>query len=365
MKDVNLPNRMQNMILAYDLHQVIDEPTHFTEYSSSIIDLAIVNNPDNVIYSEVLSPFIPDLVRFHCPILVSLKFRKPVQKTFKRHVWLYDRGNYNLFRDRLQLTDWDALFTSDDVNEIADNITSNIINAAKESIPNMTVTIRPKEPERINAKIKTAIRQRKRFFQKAKRLNTNQAWNKFKSQRNKVTALVREQKKQYFEKLAEDLRRNSSSSKSWYKTASKFFMYDSNQQDIPPLETDNGLIEADPEKAEALNDFFVKQSTVDDFQAQLPQYIAPSHNTLNDIIINQEDVLKAIKDLDINKASGPDLINPKLIKEGKNELAYPYTRLFNLSIASQKFPDSYKKSNVTPIHKKIAEQSQIIKDRFL
>ena len=129
-------------------------------------------------------------------------------------------------------------------------------------------------------------------------------------------------------------------------------MYDSNQQDIPPLETDNGLIEADPEKAEALNDFFVKQSTVDDSQAQLPQYIAPSHNTLNDIIINQEDVLKAIKDLDINKASGPDLINPKLIKEGKNELAYPYTRLFNLSIASQKIPDSYKKSNVTPIYKK-------------
>ena len=69
-----------------------------------------------------------------------------------------------LFRDRLQLTDWDALFTYDDVNEIADNITSNIINAAKESILNMTVTIRPKEPEWINATIKTAIRQRKRFF---------------------------------------------------------------------------------------------------------------------------------------------------------------------------------------------------------
>ena len=42
----------------------------------------------------------------------------------------------------------------------------------KVSIPNMTVTIRPSEPEWINANIKTAIRQRKLLFKKAKRLNT-------------------------------------------------------------------------------------------------------------------------------------------------------------------------------------------------
>ena len=41
-----------------------------------------------------------------------------------------------------------------------------------------------------------------------------------------------------------------------------------------------------------------------------------------------------------------------LIKEGKQELAYSYTKLFNLSIRLQKFPDSYKLSNVIPIHKK-------------
>ena len=62
--------------------------------------------------------------------------------------------------------------------------------------------------------------------------------------------------------------------------------------------------------------------------------------------------MNAIKDLDPNKASGPDLISPKLIKEGINELAYPYSKLFNLSIESHRFPESFKKSNVTPVHKK-------------
>ena len=131
-----------------------------------------------------------------------------------------------------------------------------------------------------------------------------------------------------------------------------FFLYDSKHQDIPPLETQNGLIETDAEKADVLNDFFVQQSTVDDSYAQIPQFVAPNHDTLDDIDINQQDVLNAIKDLDPNKASGPGLISPKLIKEGKNELAYPYSKLFNLSIESHRIPESFKKSNVTPIHKK-------------
>ena len=136
MQSVNLPNRMHNFILAYDLCQLIDEPTYFTEHSSSIIDLALslVNNPANVPFSDVISHCIPDLVRFYCPIIVSLKFRKPTIKIFKRHVWLYDRGNYNLFRNRLQLTDWDNMFSSGDVNEISDNITEQIILKCCQSI---------------------------------------------------------------------------------------------------------------------------------------------------------------------------------------------------------------------------------------
>ena len=57
---------------------------------------------------------------------------------------------------------------------------------------------------------------------------------------------------------------------------------------------------------------------MDDSHAQLPQFIAPNHETLDEIDINQQEVLNAIKDLDPNKASGPDLISLKSIKEGKN-----------------------------------------------
>ena len=83
------------------------------------------------------------------------------------------------------------------------------------------------------------------------------AWNRFKTKSNEVTSLLRERKKLYFDKLA-DLRRSSTSNKSWYKTTSKFLLCDSKLHDIPVLETENGIIETNLDKAEVLNDFFIK-----------------------------------------------------------------------------------------------------------
>ena len=104
MHNNNLPNRMQNLILSYDLCQLIDESTHLTENFSSLIDLAIVNNPSNVLFSDVISPIVPNLVRIHCSILVTLKFRKSIQKTFKRENWFNMTGETTIITGRNKMT---------------------------------------------------------------------------------------------------------------------------------------------------------------------------------------------------------------------------------------------------------------------
>ena len=97
MQQLNTPNKMHDLALSYNLTQLFDEPTHYTEHSSSLIDLILVNKPENVLYSGVTSSFVPDLVRFHCPTMLILKFRKSVVKGFKRHIWVYEMGNYDIF----------------------------------------------------------------------------------------------------------------------------------------------------------------------------------------------------------------------------------------------------------------------------
>ncbi len=62
--------------------------------------------------------------------------------------------------------------------------------------------------------------------------------------------------------------------------------------------------------------------------------------------------MDAISYIDSSKASGPDSVSPRLLKEGINELSRPLARLFNKLISSSIFPQSWKLANVTPIYKK-------------
>ena len=135
--------KIRNLISSYNLSQLMVEPTHYTENTSSIIDLILVSKPENVIFSNVTSTFIPNLICYHCPTVVYLKYRKPVSKTYKRHIWLYDRGDYDTFRQKLSQVNWDEIFLNNNVDQCAENITESIISAAKLSIPNSKQNNKP------------------------------------------------------------------------------------------------------------------------------------------------------------------------------------------------------------------------------
>ena len=65
---------------AYNLKQLINEAIHFTEMSASLIDVILLNKTTNTLATEVCDPFIPNMIRFHCPIVVLLT------KCYKRKV---------------------------------------------------------------------------------------------------------------------------------------------------------------------------------------------------------------------------------------------------------------------------------------
>ena len=127
--------------------------THYTEHSSSTINLVLVNKPENVLYSGVSSPFIPNLVRYYCPTVLYLKHRKIVRKTFRRHICLYDKGDYVKYRNKLNRIDWDHMLATDDVNKCVEQFSDSIMLAAREPIPNKIVTVRPSEPSWIKIQI--------------------------------------------------------------------------------------------------------------------------------------------------------------------------------------------------------------------
>lgn len=349
---VNGHNKMTDVTQQYNLKQLIQEPTHFTETSSSLIDLFLVRTPSNVLMSGVIDNFIPDQTRYHCPIILLMKFVRPKLKSFKRHIWNYNLADYDKFRQILYNINWENELNTEDVDLKVYNITSSIINAGKQAIPNKVVTIRPGESPWITSRIKKIIRKRKRTFRKFKKTKEIGLFEKYKHLRNTVVKEIRISKENYFDKLEKLINNESSNSKIFWKTSKQLLNLSKDSRNIPPLVYNNEFAESDEQKATLLNNYFSSQSSVNDENKILPPPELPDYGLLSSIYISVLDVEDALKKLDVNKASGPDLLSPRLLKEGIPILSKPLSDLFNSLLELGCFPSDWKKGNLTPIYKK-------------
>ena len=71
-----LSEKLHSICTQFSLYQCIDEPTHYTEHSSSVIDLWFVSNKDHLIHSGVADAFLNQDLRYHCQIYGIFKFSK-------------------------------------------------------------------------------------------------------------------------------------------------------------------------------------------------------------------------------------------------------------------------------------------------
>ena len=200
------PNKMNDLILEYNLSQLITENTHFTEHSSSLLDLILVrNNNNNILMSGTLDPLIPDQVRYHCLIMILLKFTPPRATTFKRKVWYYKLADYDEYRE--ELSEASLLLKIQTNNSIDQNIqdfSEIILNAADKSIPNKIVTIKSIDSPWITCHIKHLIRNRKRIYQQFK-THISLTLDEYKIMQNKVVKEIRKSKQDVFDKLDRQL----------------------------------------------------------------------------------------------------------------------------------------------------------------
>ena len=89
----NNKNKISDLLLQFNLTQLITEATHFTETFASLIDLIMLRNRNNVLTSGVADPLLPNLTRYHCPVYIFLKFIRPKVKTYK--------GKYGITKEQI------------------------------------------------------------------------------------------------------------------------------------------------------------------------------------------------------------------------------------------------------------------------
>jgi hypothetical protein len=123
---------------------------------------------------------------------------------------------------------------------------------------------------------------------------------------------------------------------------------------IPALTVGNKVITTSIDKASCFNKYFAEQQTLPQipFNQQMPPIIFITNSRLGNIITTEDEVTKAIKSLDIGKATGPDGISNKIIKETVTAISKPLAELFNKSFELGKVPIRWKEANLCPIFKK-------------
>ncbi|KAK3098188.1 hypothetical protein FSP39_017040 [Pinctada imbricata] len=278
---------------------------------------------------------------------------KPKPFSFKRRIWLYDRADFDLFRNKCNNVNWDEIIDDNiHIDRCVMNFNNQIIKIAEECIPNKIITVRQNELPWVDSHIRRLIRRRNRYRKKAKRINSEYLWNKFKIIRNQVVNKLRNAKNNYYENICLKLKSNKFGTKEWWKL-SKQLSNPSTKQSIPTLLTDYGTaVHDDTDKANLLNRFFCSQSSINDSGKTLPPSINNVSPVLQAIAIPTPDVKDFLNCLDISKAVGPDGLSPRLLKEAANVLAPPMCKLFNYSLKLKQFPTSWKVANIIPVYKK-------------
>ena len=153
MQNVQSARKITSLCEQLSLVHSIEEPTHFTETSSSLIDLL----------SGVGDPFLHQDIRYHCPVFGVFNFRKPKCLSFKRRIWKYDDGNYEMLRQKASATNWND-FQNNDIDTYCENLIEHLQSITEMCIPNKVITIRPSDPPWITTSIKRHIRSAKELI---------------------------------------------------------------------------------------------------------------------------------------------------------------------------------------------------------
>ena len=345
--------KLKNTASMLGLKQLITHPTRTTVVTSNLRDLIFTDNIDVITDSGTLSSFCH---LDHFPIVVTIITAPlPQSKDINyKTIWDYNNLDSHLLTRLLLDTDWKRILDND-IDVATDQFISAILTAADASIPKKRVRAKRCQKPWATQELITQIRKRDRLFKRARQTQTTYDWDRWKYQRNIVTATNKRLKRQHIDNQVRKLLTHKRDPYKYHQTL-RAMTGRTRDDTIPPLEGPNGDIMVDDyAKAKLLNDYFASQSTLNLTNTHT---LPLKHNsnaapvpTLSEITTSEREVLQMLNSLDSNKSTGPDEIPVKLLKLSAVLIAEPLSKLFNRSITLGVYPSKFKEANVRPIFK--------------
>ena len=261
-------SKIDTIANSYALNQLIQEPTHILNSSSSSIDLIFTSKPNLVMESGIHSP-----LHSNCHHqIVFAKFNLSIfyPPPYERTVWYYERANAELIRRAIDQFDWVRALSNVNVDEKVHFFTKTLLNIIQNFIPHETIICDDRDPPWINKEIKKFMVEKNLAFKSYCYSNKSMfLFEKFKVLQYQLNISIEESKEKYYTKLSSRLADPLTSLKTYWSIL-KTFLNNKKIPCIPPLFHENKFITGFKEKVELFNHFFVNQCSLLSNNSVLP-----------------------------------------------------------------------------------------------
>ena len=112
------------------------------------------------------------------------------------------------------------------------------------------------------------------------------------------------------------------------------------------------MFNAPKDKAEILSRQYRSVYTQEDQDSPVPEPEGVPYLCMKDFTVTEEGVEKLLHKSNTHKASGPDMILARFLKECSKDLAPLLATIFNKSLQTGTVPTDWKKANVSAVFKK-------------
>ena len=207
----------------------------------------------------------------------------------------------------------------------------------------------------ITKEVKDSIYDRIKAKKRAVQSGLESDWKTYRTLRNKLNNKIKYMKASYYQSKID----NSTDSRALWKTINQVLNRKSKDTEITEIEVNKKSITDQKEIANLFNNYFTSigpsmSVKLAPSQFDFIEFMRPSSSTnvFRFQHVNYDMVYNLLQKMDTSKATGLDGISPTILKLAAPVISKFLTEIFNKSIDTGIFPDSWKVSKVLPLFKK-------------
>ena len=328
-------------IEPFNLKQLIDKPTRITDSSSTLIDLILVNKPENVLFSNVCdAPGVSD----HCFTYAAYSLKKEKFKPYTITKRDFKNVNWDVFKHEVEFVPWENIFYLGNVNDKVTTLENYIYDILDKHAPYKTFTVKkPNHSPWIDDNIRKMMDIRDSFKDEFNETGDLTKFALYKEHRNRVTSAKRLAQRKMFN---ETINKSAGNSKKLYQAAKKLGVMTSKNKNTPIHFSADSLNNAFASN----NNADIDDNLIDEQIKQMYDKNPPCIHNFSFQPVSELDVIKIVKSLGTN-STGADGINAFILKLFIDRISDVLTHIINISFETGVFPDKWKLALIKPIPK--------------